>query len=96
MAPPEVQDLEAEPRNGEIEVSWRNSAVATGYKVQWKSGSQRFEDAASTGGEHATDDADATGYTIPDLDNGTEYVVRVIATNQAGDGPDSDEVHATP
>ena len=39
---------------------------------------------------------DDTSYTIPDLANGTEYVIRVVATNQAGGGPASDEVHATP
>ncbi|MCY4417568.1 MAG: cadherin-like beta sandwich domain-containing protein, partial [Chloroflexi bacterium] len=96
MEPPQVQDLEAEPRNGEIGVSWGNTNVATGYRVQWKTGSQGFEDAASTGREHVTADGDNAGYTIPDLANGTEYVIRVVATNQAGDGPASDEVHATP
>ena len=38
-----------------------------------------------------------TSYTIPNLDNGTEYMVRVTATRtDASDGPPSREVTGTP
>ena len=63
----------------------------TGYKVQWKSGNQSFGSSREqTAGAADTSD-DITGLT-----NGTEYTVRVLATNSVGDGAWSDEKKGTP
>ena len=66
---------------------------ATGYKVQWKSGVDY-----NTGDRQATvTSGSTTRYRIPNLTNGTEYTVRVIATRAGvNDGPPSAEVTATP
>ena len=63
----------------------------TGYKVQWKSGNQGF----NVSRQH-TAGASATSYDITGLTNGTEYTVRVLATNSVGDGAWSDEKKGTP
>ena len=66
-------------------------AAITGYKVQWKSGNQNF----GSSREHTTGFA-ATSDDITVLTNGTEYTVRVLATNSVGDGAWSDEKKGTP
>ena len=77
---------------GSLQVSWNADAGADGYRVQWKSGEESYDDsreAIVTGG-------DTTTYTIVGLTAGTEYTVRVIATGAiADDGPPSEEVTAT-
>ena len=83
--------------NGVLAISWiapqnDGGSAITGYKVQWKSGSQSFGDPSR---EHTTG-ASARVYTITGLTNGTEYTVRVIAVNAVGDGPPSNEKTATP
>ena len=78
--------------NGEqqIAVSWSAVTGATGYKVQWKSGSDEYassrEATVSSG----------TSHTITALTNNTAYTIRVAATNATGDGAWSAEVGATP
>ena len=68
----------------------------TGYKVQWKSGSEDYDGSAgSTRQAEITDPASRT-HTITGLTDGVEYTVRVIAVNDAGDGPPSDEATGTP
>ena len=68
----------------------------TGYKVQWKSGSEDYDGSAgSTRQAEITDPASRT-HTITGLTDGVEYAVRVIAVNDVGDGPPSDEATATP
>ena len=59
-----------------LTVSWLRANKADDYKVQWKSGDQDYDEArqARAGG------ADKTEYVISDLEGGTEYTVRVIAT----------------
>ena len=42
------------------------------------------------------DGANATSYTVPDLENGTEYVFRVRAVNEDGGGIASNDATATP
>ena len=79
---------------GKLTVTWTQKVAddatgdavgeATGYKVQWKSGSQRFggdsnREALVAGGKKAT-------YDITGLE-GIQYTVRVIAMNESGDGP---------
>ena len=68
----------------------------TGYKVQWKSGSEDYDGSAgSTRQAEITDPASRT-HTITGLTDGVEYAVRVIAVNDVGDGPPSDEATGTP
>ena len=81
--------------NGQFGITWAppsndGGSAITGYKVQWKSGSQSFGDPLR---EHITS---STGYVFTGLTNGTEYTTRVIAVNAVGDGPPSDEKTATP
>ena len=86
--------------SGELVVSWEAPAsdggsAISGYKVQWKSGSEDY-DWAPGSIRQATTGNDPLTYTISDLKNGTEYAVRVIATNGAGEGAPSTEATATP
>ena len=80
--------------NARLVVNWAAVGNATGYKVQWKSGSQSY----NTGNRQATiTSGSTTSHTIPNLTNGTEYTVRVTATRTgANDGPSSDEEMGTP
>ena len=90
--PAQVTGVAVEPGFEELEVSWDAVSDADGYEVQWKSGSEDYNEArqvALLGGE-------TTSYTIIDLTVDTEYTVRVIATKEyADDGPPSEEVTAT-
>ncbi len=73
---------------GALKVEWTEVLGASSYKVQWKSGAERYDvsrQATATGEEH----------TIT-LRAGTLYTVRVIATNPGGDGEASDEATGTP
>ena len=80
--------------NARLLVNWAAVGNATGYKVQWKSGSQSY----NTGNRQSTvTSGTTTSHTIPSLTNGTEYTVRVTATRTgASDGPSSDEEMGTP
>ncbi len=80
--------------NARLVVNWVAVDNATGYKVQWKSGSQGY----NTGNRQFTVDSGTTmNHTITGLTNGTEYTVRVTATRTgANDGPSSDEEMGTP
>ena len=87
----------AEGREGELTVSWTapasdGGAAITGYRVQWKSGSEDYD-----GSETSTRQAEVTGltYTIAGLTDGTAYTVRIVAVNEAGDG-EAVEVSAEP
>ena len=77
-------------------MTWGARNVANGYKVQWKSGNQKFRNASQDGREAVISGGTTTGYTITGLDNGTEYTVRVLATNAQGDGRPSSRVAGTP
>ena len=63
----------------------------TGYTVQWKSGSQGFNASRQN-----LEGSLATSSTISSLQNGTEYTVRVRATNSVGNGAWSVEEQGTP
>ena len=80
--------------NAGLVVNWVAVGNATGYKVQWKSGTQSY----NTTTRQATITSGSTiSHTIPGLTNGTEYTVQVIATRTgASDGPSSAEVMGTP
>ena len=83
-----------EPGDMQLVVNWTAVDNATGYKVQWKSGVQDY----NTGDRQATvTSGSTTTYTIPNLTNGIEYTVQVIATRTgANDGPPSTEAPETP
>ena len=72
------------------------------FKVQWKSGSQDYDAtrqavlAPEPVTASATLSVSMPSYDITGLTNGTEYTVRVIATNAGGDSPPSQEQAATP
>ena len=93
-APAGVMGLMVEPGNMQLVVNWTAVDNATGYKVQWKSGVQGY----NTGDRQAViPSGSTTTYMIPNLANGTEYTVQVIATKTgANDGLPSMEVQETP
>ena len=63
-------------------MTWTAVDTATGYTVQWTSGSQGY----NTGDRQApVTSGSTTRYTIPSLINGTAYTVRVIATRRPTD-----------
>ena len=81
---------------GELVVSWEEpdsngGSSVTGYTVQWKEATGDWDTSADVSEATTTD----TSYTISSLSLGTEYSVRVIATNSVGDGPASAEVTET-
>ena len=90
----QVMGLMVEPGDMQLVVNWTAVDNATGYKVQWKSGVQDY----NTGDRQAVIPlGSTTTYTIPNLTNGTEYTVQVIATRTgANDGPPSMETPETP
>ena len=90
----QVMGVTVAPGNAQLVVTWTAVSTATGYTVQWTSGSQAY----NTGDRQATvTSGSTTRYTIPSLTNGTPYTVRVIATRTgANDGPSSSEVTASP
>ena len=89
-----VTGLTVTPGNAQLAVNWTAVDNATGYKVQWKSGSQGY----NTGSRQSTvTSGSTTSHTITGLANGTEYTVRVSATRTgANDGPASAEKTGTP
>ena len=89
--PGKVTGLSVTEGDEELVLSWTAVSGATGYKVQWKSGTETFADAATDGRQHVVSGGATTTSTIAGLTNGTQYATRVIATNSAGDGDASDE-----
>ena len=89
-----VTGLTVTPGNAQLAVNWTAVDNATGYKVQWKSGSQGY----NTGNRQSTvTSGSTTSHTITGLANGTEYTVQVSATRTgANDGPASAEKTGTP
>ena len=90
----QVMGVGVAPGNAQLVVTWTAVDTATGYTVQWTSGSEDY----NTGDRQApVTSGSTTRYTIPSLINGTAYTVRVIATRTgATDGPPSAEVTASP
>ena len=78
--------------SGELVASWRapyddGGSAITAYRVQWKSGSEDYDDSGSATRQAVIDDPSELTYTIRGLNDGTDYTVRVIAANAVGDGP---------
>ena len=90
----QVTGVSVDAGNAQLAVNWTAVDNATGYKVQWKSGSQNY----NTGSRQSTvTSGTTTSHTITGLVNGTEYTVRVSATRtDANDGPPSAEAKGTP
>ena len=81
----------------ELDASWQapssnGGSVITGYKVRWKETTGSWDTAADVSEALVT----STSHTITRLIGGVEHAVRVIATNDAGDGPPSEEMMGTP
>ena len=81
----------------ELDASWQAPAsnggsAVTGYKVQWKEAADSWDTAADV--SQATETG--TTHTVTGLTGGVEYTVRVMATNDVGDGPASTEAKGTP
>ena len=80
-----------------LDVSWEapdsdGGSAVTGYKVQWKKAIGSWDTPEDVS------EAVVTGitHTIPDLTGGTVYSVRVLASNEVGDGSASAEQAGTP
>ncbi len=90
-APPNVQAS----GNAKLTVTWGapndGGSAITEYTLQWKSGGQSFHSS-----RQRTIAAPSLTDTIPSLTNGTEYTVRVRATNANGDSDWSAEAKGTP
>ena len=91
---------------GKLEVRWSaaESASVTGFKVQWRSGTDEWDTSRSDEVDPATaqvewwptPDSRRYRHTLDGLRNGTEYEVRVIASNAGVDGIPSDVAAGTP
>ncbi len=81
--------------SGKLSATWTAPAAGTaptGYTIQWKSASNDWDPTEDV----SQADATKTSYVIDGLMDGVEYTVRVVATNDSGDGEPSGEVTATP
>ena len=79
-----------EGRERELTVSWtapesNGGSGVTGYRVQWKSGTEAYDGSETSTRQAVLGDA-AASHTIAGLVNGTAYTVRVLAVNAAGAG----------
>ena len=75
-------------------VVWTAVTGADGYKVQWKSGDQDYNEADR---QLAVAGGSATGHSIPNLTAGQQYTIQVAATRTGvADGLPSDELSGTP
>ena len=88
------RNLSARGENGELELSWdapgsNGGSQVGGYRVQWKSGYEDYDPTRQTEVEHPS-------YTATGLTDGVEYTLRVMASNEIGEGPASAEVTASP
>ena len=80
----------------ELDASWQapssnGGSAVTGYRVQWKEAADSWDTEADVSQATVT----GTTYTITGLTGGVEYAVRVMATNDEGDGPASTEARGT-
>ena len=91
--PAQVTGVELTLGVEQMAVSWTAVSDADGYKVQWKSGEEQYNEARQA----VLAGGDAVSHTITGLSARADYTVRVIATKAyAGDGEPSEEVRGTP
>ena len=96
-APGQVTGVTVTPGTGRLTVTWDVASNADGYKVQWKSGTETFADAATDSREATVTSGSTASHTITGLTNGTAYEVQVIATRtNADDGTPSEAATGTP
>ena len=92
-----------------LDVRWSSSeTTVSSFKIQWKSGVQEYDSSATSTRQDtvmaseaieelsSTENAKRYKHTIEGLTDGTEYTVRVIATNSQGDSDPSTEATGTP
>ena len=94
--PPRSVDVQTSSSD-QLSVSWEAPAFdggsdITGYTIQWREANATWDSSADLSSAATT----ANSYTISSLSPGTEYTVRVVATNVVGDGPPSAEESVTP
>ena len=87
--------------SAEMSLSWEvpdydGGSPIEGYRVQWKSGSEEYDDTPTSTQQAEVTDPANLARTIPGLTNGVEYTARVLAYNHNGVGAASAEVRATP
>ena len=73
---------------GALDVGWTAVTGAASYKVQWKTSAQQWAGSRQT-------TSTTTSKTITGLTGGTQYSVRVAASNTTGDGAWSDTATGT-
>ena len=88
-----------EGREGELNVSWTapesdGGSMVTGYKVQWKSGTEDYDGSAASTRQAAVSNPAILSHRIVGLSVGTAYTVRVMAVNATGDGAAAEAVAA--
>ena len=91
------RSLDVQPSGtGRLTASWQGpasngGATITGYTLRWKEATDSWDSVSDVSSATTTE----TSYIITGLSLGTEYSVRVIATNSAGDSSASAEVKET-
>ena len=97
LVPGQVTGVEVTAGTGRLKVDWNAVTNADGYKVQWKSGTETFTNAAANSREATVTSGSTTSHTITGLTNGTAYDVQVIATRtNAADETPSAPASGTP
>ena len=76
-APPRVTNVRLTSGLNDIRARWDPALTATGYRVQWKTGSQDYTSSR-------TREVTGTSARISPLQADTEYTVRIIAFNDIG------------
>ncbi len=93
IAPPAAPEISSVgPGYRKVTLAWTdpNDSTITGYQV-----SINGDDSFTNIPNSAHGQTNATGYTVPSLENGTEYTLAVRAMNDAGEG-DASAANATP
>ena len=84
------QNFTATPAHQSVTLSWDVVPGATAYKVKRGNSPGSYSNTQNVSG------ATTSSYTWNSLSNGTTYYFVVLATDNAGDGPNSTEASATP